>query len=93
MRIALIVVLTICLGCGVAFAQAENTVTGNTEVADAESGIPNYTLQDEDVNGRPQRMDAGDRETAEELNAVERTIIKRDTFQSNRQLIKNQPGQ
>jgi len=83
MRTVLIVVLTLCLACGVAFAGAENTVVGNEEQATTETGIPNYTQQDEDGNGRPQQLDTDDR-SAEELNAVERTIIKRDTIISNR---------
>ena len=93
MRIALIVVLSICLACGVAFGGAVNTVTGDQEQpAKTESGIPNYTQQDENVNGRPQHMDTDDRD-AEDLNSVERTIIRRDTIITNRQNLQNRAGE
>jgi len=92
MRIALLVVLSICLACGVAFGGAANTVTGEEKPVTTETGIPNYTVQDEDVNGRPQHMDTDDR-TAEELNSVERRIIVRDTIITNRPNLQNRAAE
>jgi hypothetical protein len=93
MRIVLTVVLTLCFACGVAFGGAANYATGDQDQKVAyQTKIPNATLQDEDVNGRPQHMDTDDR-TAEELNSVERTIIRRDTIITNRQNLQNRAGE
>jgi len=92
MRIALIAVLTFCLACGVAFGGALNTVAGNEEQPATETTIPNYTAQDEDVNGRPQHMDAN-KEDGEDLNPVEQRIIVRDTIITNRQVLQNRAGE
>jgi len=92
MRIALLVVLSICLACGVAFGGAANTVTGEKKPVITETGIPNYTVQDKDVNGRPQHMDTDDR-TAEELNSVEQRIIVRDTIITNRPNLQNRAAE
>ncbi len=90
-RVVLIVLLSICLACGVAFGGAANYVTGDQDQDVAyKSKIPNATEQDEDVNGRPQHMDTVDDQDAEDLNSVEQTIIRRDTIRSNRQLLNNQ---
>lgn len=55
----------------------------------AQSTIPNYTeLPDEDSNGRAVHLDQKDGE--EELNPVEQKVIRRDTIQSNKELVKQQ---
>ena len=93
MRIVLIVVSVICLAGGVAFGGAANYVTGSPDQEVVyQAKIPNATLQDEDINGRPQQLDTDDR-TAEELNSVERTIIRRDTIITNRQNLQNRAGE
>lgn len=61
-------------------------------IVTTEGGIPDYTEQDETVNGRPQNLDTDNR-TAEELNSVERRIIMRDTIITNRQGLQNLGGQ
>ena len=93
MRIVLTVVLTLFLACGVAFGGATNYVTGSPDQEVVyQAKIPNATLQDEDINGRPQHMDTDDR-SAEELNSVERTIIRRDTIITNRSALQNGAGE
>ena len=93
MKVVLIVLLSICLACGVAFGGAANYVTGDQDqVVAYKSKIPNATQQDEDVNGRPQHMDTDDRD-AEQLNSVERRIISRDTVISNAPALVNRSGE
>jgi hypothetical protein len=90
MRVVLTVLLVLFLAGGVAFGDATNFVTG--EGTQVPAKIPNLAQQDQDVNGRPQHMDTDDR-TAEELNSVERTIIRRDTIITNRQNLQNRAGE
>lgn len=55
----------------------------------AQGTIPNYTeLPDEDSNGRAVHLDIKDGE--EELNPVEQKVIRRDTIQSNQELVEQQ---
>ena len=93
MRVALLVLLSICLACGVAFGGAANTVTGDEQPATTETGIPNFTIQDKDVNGRPQHMDKTGGKEGDELTPVERRIIVRDAIISNRGNPSNPAGQ
>lgn len=78
-KIVLISFIILCvLAIGVVYAQNE------TEDTDQ---IPNYVIEEpEDNNGRAVRLDS-DNESAEDLNAVERKVIRRDTITSNTSLI------
>ena len=93
MRLVLAVLLTICMLCPAISFGEELTDDGLS--AQKTQTISDWTEPAQTVvivNGRPQKLDTDDR-TAEELNAVERTIIRRDTIITNRQNLQNRQGE
>ena len=93
MRLVLAVLLTICMLCpAISFGEE---VTDDALSAQQTQTISDWSEPAETVvtvNGRPQHLDTDDR-TAEELNSVERTIIRRDTIITNRQNLQNRQGE
>ena len=91
------VLLSIFLSSGFVFGQTANFVTSGEDHAikshEPESSIPNMAQPDEDVNGRPQKMDTRGDTEGTNLTPVERTIIYRDAVISNRPNMQNRAGE
>jgi len=85
-KVVLVICVIICmLASGAIYAQ-EKPQEGSTTISATEpqSSIPNYTDQEPDeTNGRAVHLDT-EKESAEDLNAVELKVIRRDTIISNR---------
>ena len=92
MRIILAVLLSLCMLCPVAFGD-ELTSNATPDVKVEGTTIPAYTNTGEEVNGRPQHLDANGVPIAEDLNPVERRIIVRDTIITNRPNLQNRAAQ
>jgi len=80
-QIVLIISLILCILVAGAVAQDQPTTT-----EEATSAIPNLTVEPEDTNGRAAQLDQ-EKESGEELTAVEQKIIRRDTIRSNPTII------
>ena len=88
MRIVLSFVLVALLCMSSVSAIAEEIPNMTEPQVVAEAAIPNTATEDADVNGRPQKLDTDDR-TGEDLNPVERKIIRQDTIISNAPALAN----
>ena len=93
MRIVLAVLLSLCImfpaiSFGEELTDDELSAQQTQKISDWSEPAQTVVI----VNGRPQHLDTDDR-TAEELNAVERTIIRRDTIITNRQNLQNRQGE
>jgi len=88
-KVVLVICTIICmLASGAIYAQdAAQSGTPTVTAAETQGAIPNYTDQEpEETNGRAAHLDA-EKESAEDLNAVELKIIRRDTIISNQSAV------